>query len=82
MAPVQCTRLLHTRLVQEKIPTVMHIIPQTDHAFDLQLPKISPSAHNAIYDVERFLALMVSKEQIIANKRPTAAREQLVPDKE
>ena len=36
----------------------MHILPQTDHAFDLILPKISPSAHNAIYDVERFLALM------------------------
>lgn len=35
----------------------MHLLPQTDHAFDLILPKISPSAHNAIYDVERFLSL-------------------------
>ena len=32
---------------------------KTDHAFDLILPKISPSAHNAIYDVERFLALQI-----------------------
>lgn len=59
MAPVKTTRLLHTQLTEKKVPVVMHILPQTDHAFDLQLPKISPSAHNAIYDVERFLALMV-----------------------
>ncbi|MGE5109074.1 MAG: alpha/beta hydrolase fold domain-containing protein [Sphingobacteriales bacterium] len=59
MAPVKSTRFLHTRLVKEKVPSVMHILPQTDHAFDLILPTISPSAHNAIYDVERFLALML-----------------------
>jgi len=61
MAPVNTTRLLHTRLQQENVLTVMHILPQTDHAFDLILPKISPSAHNAMYDVERFLALQVGK---------------------
>ena len=59
MAPVKATRFLFTQLQEKKVKTVMHILPQTDHAFDLQLPKISPSAHNAIYDVERFLALMV-----------------------
>lgn len=59
MAPVKTTRILHSRLSNEKIPTVMHILPQTDHAFDLILPKISPAAHNAFYDVERFLALQV-----------------------
>ena len=59
MAPVKTTRFLFSRLMEEKIVTVMHILPQTDHAFDLQLPKISPSAHNAIYDVERFIALMI-----------------------
>ena len=57
MAPVKSTRILYNRLVKEQVPTVMHILPQTDHAFDLILPKISPSAHNAFYDVERFLAL-------------------------
>jgi len=55
-APVKSTRILHTVLVKEKIPAVIHILPKTDHAFDLILPKISPSAHNAIYDIERFLA--------------------------
>jgi acetyl esterase/lipase len=59
MAPVNTTRILHARLVEEKVLTVMHILPQTDHAFDLILPKISPSAHTAIYDVERFLALQI-----------------------
>lgn len=61
MAPVNTTRILHTRLVEEKVLTVLHILPQTDHAFDLILPNISPSAHNAIYDVERFLALQINR---------------------
>jgi acetyl esterase/lipase len=59
MASVKTTRILHTRLVEEKVPSVMHVLPQTDHAFDLILPKISPSAHTAIYDVERFLSLQI-----------------------
>jgi hypothetical protein len=33
------------------------MLPQVDHGFDLFLPKISPSAHVAYYDIERFLAL-------------------------
>ncbi len=59
MAAVKTTRFMHTRLAEEKVPAVMHILPQTDHAFDLILPNLSPSAHTAIYDVERFLALQV-----------------------
>ncbi len=59
MASVKTTRLMHARLAEEKVPAVMHILPQTDHAFDLIMPGISPSAHSAIYDVERFLALRV-----------------------
>jgi acetyl esterase/lipase len=61
MAPIKTTQFLFKRLKEEKVPTVMHILPQTDHAFDLILPKISPSAHNAIYDVERFLALQIKE---------------------
>lgn len=59
MAPVRTTRKMQERLLAKKVPVVIHILPQTDHAFDLVLPKISPAAHNAIYDVERFMALMV-----------------------
>ena len=59
LAPVEAIRHLHTRLTDVSVAAVIHLIPQTDHAFDLILPKISPSAHNAYYDVERFLSLMV-----------------------
>ena len=58
MAPVGATGILCTKLREKKVQTVMHNLPQTDHAFDLILPNLSPSAHNAIYDLERFLALM------------------------
>ena len=63
MAPIKTTRVLHTRLLEKKVPAVMHILPQTDHAFDLILPEISPSAHTAIYDVERFLALQIKNAE-------------------
>ena len=68
MAPVKATRSLCKRLTDEKIQTVMHILPQTDHAFDLILPKISPSAHNAIFDVERFLTLYITEDLEALNK--------------
>ncbi len=55
----KATRQLYRRLQEAKVPTVMHIIPQTDHAFDLVMPKWSPSAQNGYYDVERFLGVMV-----------------------
>jgi acetyl esterase/lipase len=59
LAPVKAIRQLYSRLKEASVPTVMHTLPQTDHAFDMILPKVSPSAHNAFYDVERFMALMV-----------------------
>jgi acetyl esterase/lipase len=63
IVPAKATRILHSRLTAAGVSAVMHILPQTDHAFDLILPKISPSAHNAIYDVERFLALQVKADE-------------------
>jgi hypothetical protein len=36
------------------------LFPQTDHAFDLVLPRWSPSAQSALYEIERFLALMAA----------------------
>ena len=77
MAPIESTRLLYTRLTKEKIPTVMHILPQTDHAFDLILPRISLSAHNALYDVERFLAIMVGKTQTVTRRTTSPASQDL-----
>jgi acetyl esterase/lipase len=80
IAPVKATHSLHARLVKGKVPTVAHFIPQTDHAFDLILPGVSPSSHNALYDLERFLALMVNQGHqpgplILSNeKEPKVAR--------
>ncbi len=77
MAPVNTTRTLYTRLVREAVPTVLHILPQTDHAFDMVLPKISPPAHSAIYDVERFLAIQIRRNQVKEKKQSISARKDL-----
>lgn len=74
LAPVNSTRLLYDRLIKEKVPALLHILPQTDHAFDVLFPNIAPSAHNAIYDVERFMALMSAKTAI-HNKKISRQRE-------
>ncbi len=52
-------RELYQMLTAAGVPTVLVEFPNTDHAFDLVLPRISPAAQAALYDVERFLALMV-----------------------
>ena len=62
LAPVTAIRLLYSALKEEGVPVFMHLVSQSDHAFDLILPRISPSAHNALYDVERFLAAMAVKQ--------------------
>ena len=68
MAPVISTRELYSRLTQNNVPTVMHIFPQTEHGFDFTLPKISPSAHNAIYDVELFLSYLAHHKKSRTSK--------------
>ncbi len=73
LVPPIATRELHSRLVAEKIPAILHILPQADHAFDLILPTISPSAHNAIFDVERFLGILAT-----ANFSGTDLKEEMV----
>lgn len=50
---------LHQALQTAGVPVVLVEFPATDHAFDLVLPQVSPAAQSAMYDVERFLALMV-----------------------
>ena len=52
-------RRLHQLLQTAGVPSVLVEFPNSDHAFDLVLPRISPAAQAATYDVERFLALMV-----------------------
>jgi acetyl esterase/lipase len=68
LAPVTAIRELYSGLKHVGVPVAMHLLPQTDHAFDLIIPKVSPSAHNAIYDVERFLGMMAVREPIVKSK--------------
>jgi acetyl esterase/lipase len=62
MAPVKSTCLLYEKLIQQKVPAVLHILPQTDHAFSRFLPPIAPAAHNLFYDIERFMALIANQK--------------------
>jgi acetyl esterase/lipase len=58
ITPVAATRALHARLVQAGVAAVNVVYPCTEHGFDLLLPRLSPTAQSALYDVERFLALL------------------------
>ncbi len=60
LAPTDAMVELEAKLRGAGVPVVMHTFPQTDHAFDLIFPAISPSAHGAYYMVDRFLGLMCS----------------------
>jgi len=62
LVPVDATCALYTKLVESGVPAINVIFPWTDHAFDLYLPHISPPAQSALYDVDRFLALLVNKD--------------------
>jgi acetyl esterase/lipase len=56
--PVEDARELYRALSEQGVPVVYLELPQVSHAFDLALPQISPPAQAALFDVERFLALM------------------------
>jgi acetyl esterase/lipase len=51
---------LYNSLQDAGVPSILVKFPHCEHAFDLMLPQISPSAQAATYDVERFLALMAA----------------------
>jgi acetyl esterase/lipase len=52
-------RALTQSLVAAGRQAVLVELPQVAHAFDMFALQVSPSAQSALYDVERFLALMV-----------------------
>jgi acetyl esterase/lipase len=76
MSPINTTPILHSRLLDKRVPAVMNILPQTEHAFDLPLPKISPAAHNLCFDVERFLALMAFLPWVLSSEKVKAKLEE------
>ena len=56
--PAHVSRALHHKLVDAGVPSVCVEFPHTEHGFDLLLPRHAPAAQAALYDLERFLALM------------------------
>ena len=62
LVPVDTTRALYTKLVEAGVPAINVIFPWTDHIFDLILPQVSPPAQSALYDVDRFLALLLNQD--------------------
>ena len=59
LVPVAPARALYEKLMEAGVPAVYLELPQTDHGFDLMLPRRSPPAQVALYEVERFLALVL-----------------------
>ena len=62
LVPLGGTLELYKKLVKSGVPAINVIFPWTQHIFDLLLPQISPAAQSALYDVDRFLALILNKE--------------------
>ncbi len=52
-------RQLYQDLQQAGVKSLLIEYPHTEHAFDIILPRVSPVAQSAIYEVERFLSLMM-----------------------
>ncbi len=55
------TRALYTKLVESGVPVINVVFPSTAHAFDAAILQVNPAAQSALYDVDRFLALMLNK---------------------
>ena len=58
ISPPAAALALAGRLKDLRVPVVCRILPEIEHGFDLVAPKSSPSALTALYDLERFLALI------------------------
>ena len=58
----EATCALHRKLVDAGVPAVNIVYPWTDHGFDMVLSQTSPPVQSALYDIDRFLALLLSKD--------------------
>ncbi len=59
IVPVQDVICLHRALAEAGCQAAIVELPMVEHAFDMVALQISPPAQSALYDVDRFLALMV-----------------------
>jgi acetyl esterase/lipase len=62
LVALDTTNALYAKLVESGVPAINVVFPWTDHMFDLILPQVNPAAQSALYDVDRFLALLLNKE--------------------
>jgi acetyl esterase/lipase len=63
--PKEGNRELYAKLVESGVPAIDVVLPWTEHGFDLLIPyfsPLSPPAQSALYDVDRFLALLLNKD--------------------
>ena len=61
LVPMEPTCALHKKLVECGVPAIKVVYPWTEHGFDLLLPQTCPPAQSALFDVDRFLALLLNK---------------------
>ncbi len=62
LVPLEGTIKLYKKLVESGVPAINVVFPWTEHAFDLLLPQFSPPAQSALYNVDRFLAILLNKD--------------------
>jgi acetyl esterase/lipase len=60
--PKEGNQELYVKLVESGVPAIDLVYPWTEHGFDLAFPQINPAAQSALYDVDRFLALLLNKD--------------------
>jgi acetyl esterase/lipase len=68
IVPVEGARILDEKLRAAGTPVVYVEYPQTEHGFDLIFPQVSPPAQAALYETERFLALLAAGYGVTDNK--------------
>ncbi len=59
--PIEGNQELYEKLVESGVPAIDVVFPWTEHGFDLAFPQVNPAAQSALYDVDRFLTLIVNK---------------------
>ncbi len=61
LVPKEGNDELQAKLVESGVPAIDVVFPWTEHGFDLAFPQVNPAAQSALYDVDRFLALLLNK---------------------
>jgi acetyl esterase/lipase len=62
LVPVDATYAHFSKLVESGVPAINIVFPWTDHAFDLLFQQTSPPFQSALYDVDRFLTILLNKD--------------------